>query len=35
MSTINNNNVVHFHYTLKDDEGNVIDQSPEGQPLAY
>ena len=35
MSTINNNNVVHFHYTLKDDEGNVIDQSPKGQPLAY
>ena len=35
MSTINNNQVVQFHYTLKDDEGNIIDQSPEGQPLAY
>lgn len=35
MSIINNNQVVQFHYTLKDDEGNIIDQSPEGQPLAY
>lgn len=35
MSTINNNQVVQFHYTLKDDEGNIIDQSPEGQPFAY
>lgn len=26
---------VKFNYTLKDDEGNILDQSPEGQPLAY
>lgn len=35
MTTIANDHVVHFNYTLKDDEGNVLDQSPEGQPLAY
>ena len=27
--------VVTFHYTLKDDDGNVMDQSQQGQPLAY
>lgn len=27
--------VVQIDYTLKDDDGNVLDQSPEGQPLAY
>ena len=32
---ITNEKVIEFNYTLKDDEGNVIDQSPEGQPLAY
>lgn len=35
MAAINNDHVVQFNYTLKDDDGNVIDQSPEGQPLAY
>ncbi|WP_394261385.1 peptidylprolyl isomerase [Moraxella boevrei] len=34
MTTIANNSVVHFNYTLKDDEGNILDQS-QGQPLAY
>ena len=29
------NKVVSIHYTLKDPEGQVIDQSGEGQPLAY
>jgi FKBP-type peptidyl-prolyl cis-trans isomerase SlyD len=27
--------VVSFNYTLKDDEGNVIDSSEQGQPLEY
>lgn len=27
--------VASFHYTLADADGQVIDQSPEGQPLAY
>ena len=35
MTSIANNHVVEFNYTLKDDEGNIIDQSPIGQPLAY
>ncbi len=35
MATIEKNSAVSFHYTLKDAEGTVIDQSPEGQPLAY
>ena len=35
MTSIANNHVVEFNYTLKDDEGNIIDQSPTGQPLAY
>ncbi|MFW2176898.1 MULTISPECIES: FKBP-type peptidyl-prolyl cis-trans isomerase [unclassified Moraxella] len=34
MTTIANNSVVEFNYTLKDDEGNILDQS-QGQPLAY
>lgn len=32
---IDNNLVVSFNYTLKDADGNIIDQSPEGQPLPY
>lgn len=32
---IDNNLVVSFHYTLKDDQGNIIDQSAEGHPLPY
>lgn len=35
MTTITKDTAVLFNYTLKDEEGNVIDQSPEGQPLAY
>lgn len=35
MTTIAKDTAVKFNYTLKDDEGNVLDQSPEGQPLAY
>ncbi|WP_434353166.1 peptidylprolyl isomerase [Psychrobacter sp. HD31] len=35
MTTIAKDSAAFFSYTLKDDEGNVIDQSPEGQPLAY
>lgn len=35
MTTITENSVVQFNYTLKDDNGQVIDQSPEGHPLAY
>ncbi len=35
MSTIEKNSAVYFNYVLKDAEGTVIDQSPEGQPLAY
>lgn len=27
--------VATFHYTLIDDDGNVIDKSPEGRPLSY
>ena len=34
MTTIAKDSVVYFNYTLKDDEGNVLDQS-QGQPLAY
>jgi FKBP-type peptidyl-prolyl cis-trans isomerase SlyD len=26
---------VHFHYTLKDDSGQVLDDSHEGEPLSY
>ncbi|WP_350561337.1 peptidylprolyl isomerase [Psychrobacter sp. CAL346-MNA-CIBAN-0220] len=35
MTTIVKDTAVKFNYILKDDEGNVLDQSPEGQPLAY
>lgn len=35
MTTITKDTAVLFNYTLKDEDGNVIDQSPEGQPLAY
>ncbi len=35
MTTIAKDTAVKFNYTLKDDEGNVLDQSPEGQPLLY
>ncbi len=35
MTTIAKDTAVKFNYTLKDDDGNVLDQSPEGQPLAY
>ncbi len=34
MTNIANNHVVDFNYTLKDDEGNILDQS-QGQPLSY
>ncbi|WP_058834363.1 FKBP-type peptidyl-prolyl cis-trans isomerase [Luteimonas abyssi] len=27
--------VVSFHYTLTDDDGQVIDKSPQGRPLSY
>lgn len=33
--TITRDNVVTIHYTLKDDEGTVIDSSAGGEPLAY
>ncbi len=32
---VQNDHVVEMHYVLKDSEGTVIDQSPEGQPLPY
>lgn len=32
---ITDNTVAFFHYVLTDDAGQVLDQSPEGQPLAY
>lgn len=35
MTTITKDTAVKFNYILKDDEGNTLDQSPEGQPLAY
>ncbi len=35
MATIEKNSAVYFNYTLTDETGAVIDQSPEGQPLAY
>ena len=34
-STIEKDQVVSFHYTLKDKDGNVIDQSVGGDPLTY
>lgn len=33
--TISKDSAVFFNYTLTDDAGNVLDKSPEGQPLAY
>lgn len=33
--TVAQNKVVSIHYTLKDPEGQVIDQSADDQPLAY
>lgn len=33
--TVEKNRVVSIHYTLKDDEGSIIDSSAEGQPLEY
>jgi len=33
--TISENNVVSFHYTLTDDEGNTVDSSAGGEPLVY
>jgi len=32
---IQNDAVVTLHYVLKDDAGDVIDESPEGEPLSY
>jgi len=32
---IGNNCVVSINYTLKNDSGSVMDESPEGQPLVY
>lgn len=33
--TIDKDSAVFFHYTLTDNDGNTLDKSPEGQPLAY
>lgn len=33
--TIAKNSAVFFNYTLTDTDGNTLDQSPDGQPLAY
>jgi FKBP-type peptidyl-prolyl cis-trans isomerase SlyD len=33
--TIAQDQVVSIHYTLKDDEGEIIDRSADGEPLAY
>ena len=33
--TISKNKVVLIDYTLKDNDGNIIDSSHDGQPLAY
>ncbi len=35
MAIIGNDYVVQFNYVLTDDDGAIIDKSPEGQPLAY
>lgn len=32
---VSKNKVVSIHYTLKDNQGNVIDSSSEGNPLSY
>lgn len=34
-NTIQNDTVVAMHYVLSDDQGQVIDESPQGQPLPY
>jgi FKBP-type peptidyl-prolyl cis-trans isomerase SlyD len=33
--TITNNKAVYMHYTLRDSDGNIMDQSEPNQPLAY
>lgn len=33
--TITKDSAVFFNYTLTDDQGNTLDQSPEGQPMGY
>ena len=33
--SITQDQVVSIHYTLKDDAGEIIDSSPEGEPLVY
>ncbi len=33
--SITKDSAVFFHYTLTDNEGNTLDKTPEGQPLAY
>ena len=35
MTTITKDTAVKFNYTLKDDDGKILDQSQEGQPLGY
>ena len=35
MSTIANDTAAKFNYALKYDEDNILEQCPEGQPLAY
>lgn len=34
-ATVEANKVVHFHYTLKDDDGNVLDTSDGRDPMPY
>ncbi len=33
--TITKDSAVFFNYTLTDNEGNTLDQSPKGQPMGY
>jgi len=33
--SITQDQVVSIHYTLKDDAGEIIDSSPDGEPLVY
>src|ERR1700738_685390 len=35
LMSITQDQVVTLHYTLKDDAGEIIDSSPDGEPLAY
>lgn len=35
QKTVQNDCVVEMHYVLKDGDGTVIDESPEGEPLPY